>query len=688
MKLSLQTKLFNASVLPLIIVFVGIIILTQIFVKGSLRENAISLAGEIAVSNELKIGDSLKSYVEGLQDLAHNTEELIGSGADRAMVWQVVQKHIERNGIFAGGIILEPDVVEADANYAGDPESLLYSESGQFLPYYNQSGDGYVTSSFIMYKNEAWYEPVMLEGRTFITEPYIYDFVNEIAVDTATEAEFASGDKQMILSIATPLRIDGKLVGAVMIDMLVGAFSEYAGEIKPFGTGNAILMSNEGVIIYSPYAGQVNESFSNTTHIEGFSPADVTKAIANNQPISFFWSEANNGNKMYSILRPISLGAASWGLLVSMNVDDAYSAVGLDSIQYITLSMLFVVFIIIIVASLFIRFNIIRYVHEFTSAMVDITDGDGDLTKTINIKSGDEFEDLALHLNKFLQTMRAMIVEIGEQANESARSSQMLAEAADTLHMEFEVQSREVESVASAVEEMSGSAREVAHTTDSSNVAVDGTRQEIVTGQRSLAEAISAMDNITKNTESLAQTINTLGESSDKIGDILNVINDIADQTNLLALNAAIEAARAGDAGRGFAVVADEVRKLAERTQSATNEIQAIIVGLQRDTKQAATEMNGAGQSVVEGAKRTSDVDAVFVQIVGSMKGIQDNAGLISTAAGEQATALQGLSQNARQISAGIDKSKDTISEFHEITAFLADSSSTTSRLVSRFKVK
>ncbi|MDR2883596.1 MAG: methyl-accepting chemotaxis protein, partial [Deferribacteraceae bacterium] len=317
-----------------------------------------------------------------------------------------------------------------------------------------------------------------------------------------------------------------------------------------------------------------------------------------------------------------------------------------------------------------------------------ITEGDGDLTKTIYIKSGDEFEELALHLNTFLQTMNSMVVEIRMQASESARSSRQLSQSASELYDEFEVQSREVESVASAVEEMSGSAQEVANTTDNSSIAVDSTRQEITAGQQSLTDAIGAMKDITNRTESLAETIKTLALSSDQIGEILKVINDIANQTNLLALNASIEAARAGDAGRGFTVVADEVKKLATRTQKATKEIQGIISELQRDTNTASKEMSGASASVSEGAKKTGDVEAVFARIVDSMHEIQTNAGIISTAAGEQATALHGLSQNARQISAGIDKSKDTISEFNKVTHSLEQSSTNTHRLIARFKVK
>jgi methyl-accepting chemotaxis protein len=159
------------------------------------------------------------------------------------------------------------------------------------------------------------------------------------------------------------------------------------------------------------------------------------------------------------------------------------------------------------------------------------------------------------------------------------------------------------------------------------------------------------MKRIAQVVEVSAGTVKELGKSSDQIGEIIGVIDDIADQTNLLALNAAIEAARAGEQGRGFAVVADEVRKLAERTTKATKEIAGMIKKIQSDTAGAVASMEEGTAEVKQGMKLADRAGASLQEIVGVSQKVTDMVTQIAAASEEQSSASEQISKNVEGIS-------------------------------------
>ena len=199
-------------------------------------------------------------------------------------------------------------------------------------------------------------------------------------------------------------------------------------------------------------------------------------------------------------------------------------------------------------------------------------------------------------------------------------------------------------------------------------------------GGRVVKETMDGMVRIDKVVKESAATVQALGRSSDQIGEIVQVIDDIADQTNLLALNAAIEAARAGEQGRGFAVVADEVRKLAERTTKATKEIATMIKQIQKDTAGAVESMSRGTDEVEKGRALAERSGVSLTAIITGSQKVVDVVTQVAAASEEQAAASEEISKNIEAISsvtqesaAGIQQISLAAEDLNQLTANLQD---------------
>lgn len=359
--------------------------------------------------------------------------------------------------------------------------------------------------------------------------------------------------------------------------------------------------------------------------------------------------------------------------------------------QYTTFTISVAFVIMSIVFALIIMYVLNRSVIsplKYTTKLISsLTQGDGDLTKRVNIHSKDELGELAGYINMFISNVQEIIIEVKSSSEEVASGSVQLSATMEELSTTFSAQAQQLSTMAESIDTIKQISQNTSNALETNMNILENTANETDSGAQSLNGVQENMVKIKNETISLSEAIDRLASSSNQIGEILGVINDIANQTNLLALNAAIEAARAGDAGRGFAVVADEVRKLAERTQHATGEIEQIISSLQKDTETVSTEMGKSIDSVQQGVDNIGETNSGFIQVVSGIKELQSDMVHVAEQVSNQFTTIVKTNDDAQAIVAGVEESSSAVHEIASTVEHLQMRTEQLKNIISRFNV-
>ncbi|TAE23805.1 MAG: HAMP domain-containing protein [Candidatus Kapaibacterium sp.] len=274
-----------------------------------------------------------------------------------------------------------------------------------------------------------------------------------------------------------------------------------------------------------------------------------------------------------------------------------------------------------------------------------------DLSHQLEIHRNDDVGKLISVLNTTILGLRRMIAQIGNTSGRVASSFEQIAVSSNEIADRSVQQARQTDEVASAIEEMTSTINETAQNINKTTQLANDTIKIAKNGQETVLGTVEGMRRIAEIVTETTQMIDKLGTSSAQIGEIVQVIEEIADQTNLLALNAAIEAARAGEAGRGFAVVADEVRKLAERTQKATKEISKTIRTIQQDTSTAVEAAQTGAEQVKSGINLAENAGKALETIVSSIRNVGDMIYQVAAAAEQQSVTAEHIGKNIEAIS-------------------------------------
>ncbi|MDR3389172.1 MAG: methyl-accepting chemotaxis protein [Rudaea sp.] len=278
---------------------------------------------------------------------------------------------------------------------------------------------------------------------------------------------------------------------------------------------------------------------------------------------------------------------------------------------------------------------------------------EGDLTVRATVTE-DITGAIADSVNFAVEALRSLVTTINETAVQVSAAAQETQATAMHLAEAAEHQAQQITSASAAINEIAVSIDEVSKNSAESADVAQRSVQIASKGAGIVRQTIQGMDSIRDQIQETSKRIKRLGESSQEIGSIVELINDIAEQTNILALNAAIQAASAGEAGRGFAVVADEVQRLAERASGATRRIETLVQTIQADTNEAVTSMEQTTAEVVAGARLAEDAGLAL--------------GEIEKVSNDLADLIQNISEAARQQSAAATNISATMNVIQEIT--------------------
>lgn len=317
----------------------------------------------------------------------------------------------------------------------------------------------------------------------------------------------------------------------------------------------------------------------------------------------------------------------------------------------------------------------------------DIAEGEGDLTKRLDVNRKDEIGELSHWFNRFVDNIHAIISQVAGNTNEvSSAATQLQATATQIATAAEEVACQSV-AVATASEEMSATSNDISRNCLLASEISSRANSTASGGAVVVQDTLLGMQKIAGRVQESAHTVESLGARSDQIGNIVGTIEDIADQTNLLALNAAIEAARAGEQGRGFAVVADEVRALADRTTKATKEIGEMIKAIQNDTAGAVNSMENGVCEVEKGMESSRKSGDALQQIVDAINEVSMQVHQIATAAEEQTAVTGEISTNIHQITEVVHQTARGAHETAAAASQLSSMAHSLQNMVGRFKL-
>ncbi|AEB48665.1 methyl-accepting chemotaxis protein [Aeromonas veronii] len=481
-------------------------------------------------------------------------------------------------------------------------------------------------------RNSEWYLCGRDTRQPCLMEPYLY--------------EISPGNKMLMTSLTVPVLRDGKFVGLAGVDMNLPIFQQLAenlGKSLYDNKADVTLVSKMGLIVGSNrYADKLGRPLKEVglTLPDG-QPVSSDSDFILHQPIRV---EAANTQwwLMIKVPKALALGKAHAisNELGTLLVDaQRQQIIAMGGITLLVLGLL-VWFIQTITAPLSL---ISRHVGHLSS-------NEGDLTQQMEIDTHQELIDLGSQLNAFLGKLRGMVQMskgIGQQVYQQARE---MKHTADTMRNSLDEQNLELESVVSAMHQMSTTAVSVAGYAEQAAQESEAATHHINTAQQTLSNARNEIHTLVGDMHEADKAVALVAQRSTNISRILDVIRAIAEQTNLLALNAAIEAARAGDMGRGFAVVADEVRALATKTRESTDEIGQLIGSLQTEVSSSQRLMNTGIERSTTTVQGTEQAFEALNRVVAQIQQIHDHISQVATAAEQQSAVSDTINQNLMRI--------------------------------------
>ena len=319
-------------------------------------------------------------------------------------------------------------------------------------------------------------------------------------------------------------------------------------------------------------------------------------------------------------------------------------------------------------------------------AMRDVAEGEGDLTRRLEVKGNDEIAQLSAAFNTFSAKVAALIAEVAQVSGQLFSASSEMKLLTETTRLAMDTQMDKVSGVSTSMVAIAEQVTEISHSTEQAAEIAQQTDATSTEGKTIVTEGIQVVTQLKADFEQATQTVQLVENDAESIGSVLAVIQGIAEQTNLLALNAAIEAARAGEQGRGFAVVADEVRNLATKTQESTYEIKDIIERLQAGSSKAVNVMSHGTSQVQISVDYTEKLGVSLEQISKSVTNMNQMNNQIASAASEHVSLSEQVKQEVNDISFAANEASEDVEKISTSSQSVSQLTDKLQSLVTQFK--
>ncbi|MDD9156495.1 methyl-accepting chemotaxis protein [Aliivibrio sp. S4TY2] len=520
-------------------------------------------------------------------------------------------------------------IVNGLVNQKNDSEDLLYlaqSSGGFLISYYTYYDGSLLTSDPTLdvtgldLRDADWYMDAQKQSSTLVTSPYLEPILKDTVVTIAKATDDA----------------------VVASDLSISTLIKQVSEMALPDNGEALLIDKNGKIIAYKDKDLVQKSISQVS--AQLNIQQIEQASKNKQLTQVIFDSQGKEKLAWATTIP----DLNWTLLLVIDKEtlDAPLKAQLTS-QLLSAGIVLSLSILIMVYVMNFMFApLLRITH----ALGAIANGNGDLTQRLKIESHDEIGELANSFNVFTDSQHALIRHINQQSVDLEKDASHGVENSQLTMKSLESQQENLISVATAMNQMSGAASDIAMNAAQTATAAQQSTKNSEDGLTLASSTRHSVQQLALEVSNTTEVISELNSHVNSISGILVTIQAIAEQTNLLALNAAIEAARAGEQGRGFAVVADEVRVLSKRTQDSTQEIYSMIETLQKSTSKVVEAMESNKQTV-EGT--VSDIDHLADSLNESNQAIaliSDMATQIATAAEEQSQVILEMNDNTMTI--------------------------------------
>ncbi|WP_303850245.1 methyl-accepting chemotaxis protein [Seleniivibrio woodruffii] len=479
---------------------------------------------------------------------------------------------------------------------------------------------------------------------------------------------------------------DGRFIGIMELTMGVGSISRQFENEKNF----FILLVDKNAVDTAAYMEKASDVEIGDKYLTANKKwfSDKTVTWAEKAPFEELerTGKALNDEALYGLHEMKDANGKVYGaaLVGTTRAEfDARTATLINAVQFMFLISGFMILIMVA----FIMFVLRRMFIAPVKQLGDFFAGMGtDLTVRFGYTGRDEIGMVAEKLNEFIANFRQIVIEIKSASREVQSSTDTINNMVDAVIGDFRVLSDKSESISASSQEMTSTSTDIAKSCHISAAASNNTTDTTQKGIKAVNDSVDQLMLISDRIAGTSEVVSKLDEKSNEIVSIISVIKDIADQTNLLALNAAIEAARAGEAGRGFAVVADEVRKLAEKSATATKEIEAMLSGIRKDTDTAVSQMSERVAEVKEGSTQADTAGENLTVILSQISEVAAQINQIAAAAEEQNVIIRGISDDITEVSHIAKNSTDRVSNLVAESESMTRVSRQLEGLVSKFK--